>query len=229
MSVSVQSWVNTTVTSRSPATTFSGYTPVTDDIIYLFMRVGANPAAITVPSGWTNVLGGTTQVAVTNLLACAVCHPVTSAEAAAVTTTYTPTNLFNSAQTTGIEGMVLRGVDPANVIDAVGTDSSDTGTATHVLAGLAGANLTNNALVVGSLAGGATSQYTTDPTGWTNIVKSSGGQATRGVWSRNALAVAGSDIATTNVTIGTSARYASITVAFAPFVSSSTQTFFAMF
>jgi len=142
--------------------------------------------------------------------ALAMYHKVTSAEQAAGTTTYGATNVWNTANSHFAGGIVLRGVDPAAVIDsvAVGFDSANSATPT-VLPALVGANLSNDSFVVGYVSAQGNGTWT-PPAGWTERQDNQGGA----IYTHNTLTVAGTNVAATNVTPSAGDENACFTIAF---------------
>lgn len=181
----VESVLGTFAGSRSPSVTFTT-PPVTNDIIALFCA-STTTATITIPSGWVNALGGTTDVesAVPHEMA-VVYHIVTSGEAGAATTTFTATNLYDNAETGDVAGAVVRGVDTADPL--AGTPGTGFGGASpHVLP--ATTPDADGGLVMSGIAKNVTGNYLTAPAGWTMQV--SGG-------TNQAVALLTYDTATTN-------------------------------
>lgn len=203
----------TTLTaSRSPALTFLG--PPAEDDIVVMMPSSTTTSSITIPTGWTNALGGTTDVESTGNVhqACAVVHKVTAAEALAATVTFTATNLYDVAETGHTLGCVIRNVDPNNIIDLANSKSGGAATP-HVLASLEGDNMATGSLVVGRVAKDGTGAYATRPAGWGFVVTSNvnmGGALLR----KEVLTTAGTDIAEANITPSASDEYVSILIAF---------------
>lgn len=217
--------------SRSPGTGNVAAAGVlqADDIIAVWIRVGVFVPGVTIPAGWINPLGGTSMAAATSVSEIALLHVVTAAEVTAGTVGWTLTNLFSSTQTGALYTVVVRGAD--SVVDAFGTAVSGGVTATHVLAGLLGTDISyTGGLILSGVGGDTTTTYATAPTGWTFQVKNAGGQNTGAVLSRDTGTTAGTNVASANITAGTSSNYASITLAFqAPVVVTSTDKFFLMF
>jgi hypothetical protein len=201
--------------SRSPAVTFTGYTPQAFDVVVLYPRSPA-VSAITVPTGWVNPLGGNAVASTGTDTLCCVYHLVTTAEASAATVTYTATNLFNANVTDTVQAVVVRGVDSASVVDAVATATGASVTP-HVLAGLSGADLANGSLVISSLSSEGPRTYSASPpTDWTYVRNDATSEAGRAVLSRNTLTTANTNVSATNVTPSAADEYTSITVAFNP-------------
>ena len=217
MGVSIVAWGSAAITaSRSPAITFSPYHPQVDDIVLFFPSSTGITITPTAPAGWINPLGGTTDVETTAHEICCVYFPVTDASNQTGSVTYTATNLFGATTTGNVVGCVLRGVDPAAIIDDSGTGFSNTTTATpHVLPGLTGANLTNDSMVISCVAKDGTGAYSAanQPVGWQYIVTNNTNQG-KALLMRDNLAVAGTNIAATNITPSAGDEYASITLAF---------------
>lgn len=201
--------------SRSPAITFSSYTPTTDDVVVFCCNNGAAAAAQTTSTGWVNChpSGGNTNVASDSHTMTVVYHLVTSAEAAAVTTTYTATTLWNANATGNVVGIVLRGVDTAAVVDSSNTAfSSANGATPHTLPSLTGANLSTYSLDVGFVTADLLATWTT-PAGWTAAVSSNTNAGTA-ILLGDVLTAAATNIAATNITPSAGDEYASYSVAF---------------
>jgi hypothetical protein len=196
--------------------TFSGYSPQNGDIIYFYINNSVGATAITTPAGWVNVLGGNTiSAAGAACSSIAIYHVVTTSEVAAGTTTYTATNLFNSGATGRAGGCVLRGADTIVFVDDSNTTFSSSGTTTHVLSGLTGANLSTGSLILGGVGGSNLATYTV-PSGWSQIILNSGGTTAMGLLSNNTPTTASFSVASTNITCSVSMAYSNITVAVLP-------------
>ena len=169
-------------------------------------------ATITTPSGWTNVLGGNTIVSDSIHGLFCIYHWVTSTEATNGTMAYTASTIWSGNTSGGAAGVVLRGVDTTTPIDSTGTTFNGTASTTGVLPGLTGSNLSSNSLVLSGISPGGTSTFTT-PTGWT--LRASVNNVTA-VWagSYNTVTQSGTNISDTNISMGSSRQYASITAAF---------------
>jgi hypothetical protein len=121
--------------------------------------------------------------------------------------------------TTVVDPPPYTGVDSSTPVDAVGS-ASDVNTVTpHVIAGLTGANLLDNSLVVtGAFSEGDPHLHRTF---WVDFAGSvvqqlrAGGVATTAVLTRDTLTSAGVNVAATNITPSAGDQYISITVAFA--------------
>jgi hypothetical protein len=194
--------------------TIASYTPAAGDIVVLWARAATGSGTATVPSGWVNPLGGNALAAASTVSVIAVYHVVTSAEATAVTTAWTLTNLWDANQTGAAYTAVLRGVDQVTVIDDFNSAINSTASTTHVLAGLTGTDLSNNSLVLSGVVGDGSSVYASAPSGWSFQVKSASAQNSGALLSLNAVTVAGTNVSATNITAGASQEYADITLAF---------------
>src|ERR1700722_4379353 len=108
MAISIVSATNSVadVTSRSPSVTFSGYTPQLNDVVVLFPSA-RTACTLTIPSGWVNPLGGTTDLFTGSSELCCVYHLVTSTEVTNGTTTYTATNLYEATKNGNVIGIIL--------------------------------------------------------------------------------------------------------------------------
>jgi hypothetical protein len=174
-----------TASSNSSAT-FSGYTPLEDDLIILVSTSQSTIAAAADPSGWVNLLGsgGEAQVGASAMGGTFVYHWVTAGEESAVEQTYTCTGLFGGGSETGAtEGFAIRGANLTTPIDLIATDTTTGATAVtpHVTAALAGASLSDDSLVIGGVAKDGSGSYgTQNPTGWTQLQSVDGAQ---GRWS----------------------------------------------
>jgi len=220
MAITVEATANAAISaSRSPSVTFSSYDPQVNDVIVMFPSSTGITVTLAAVSGWVNPLGSTTDVETDSHEMCAIYHQVTSGEDSANTLTYTATNLFSVAQTGNVCALVLRGVDPTSPLDAFGSTFNSGNTITpHVLASLLAADITNNdCMVVSCVTKDATGTYTT-PTGWTQRTTSNTNQ---GKWlgTRDNLTTAGAAVASTNITPSAGDEYASITLAFNPYIT----------
>lgn len=209
-------WGNATTTaSRSPAITFSNYTPIADDIVAFWAASGAAAAAATAPTNWVlpTPAAGANPVASDSHTQAFTYHVVTSGEASGGTVTYTATNLWNVAQTGNVVGAVLRGIDTTTPIDSIVSTFSSANAATpHVLAALTGTDLSTDSIVLSAVAKDGTGTYTT-PAGWAAVTSSNTNQ---GHWLgyREGLTTSGTNVAATNITPSAGDEYCSITVAF---------------
>jgi hypothetical protein len=225
--------VNTsTGTSTSPSCAFGAtYTPQTDDLVILCMTSTATAITLSAtPAGWVNPAGSTVDFETDSHEASVGYHWVTSAEATAVTTTYTATSWFSSAQTVGIIGTVYRGVDTTTPIDDWrSTQDSGNNATPHFMPSVTG-TLSDNSLVHGFVCADGTGTYT-DPAGWTLLAKSTAGQQGRAAYRWNTLTVAGTGGGTSSQAVTPSAgdEYIGITLALtAALVPSSPRNFFQM-
>jgi hypothetical protein len=213
-------------TSGNPTCTFSSWTPAENDVVVLFASSTVTGHTISEPSGWVNPLGAGVDVESDTHQMCCVYHLVTAGEASAVTMTYTATDMYTPTFGGYTFGIVFRGVDPATPIDSAASTFSSVNTVTpHVLAGLVGANLSNNSLVASCVVKDQGGSYTTAPTGWTFQLQSEvgAGQA-RAILTRDTLTTASSDVTATNITPNAGDEYISITIALSVAVGTQTVT-----
>lgn len=211
--------VNTsTGSSSSPSCAFgSGYIPVTDDLVVVFMTSTAIGITLNAtPANWVNPFGSTVDFETDSHEASVGYHWVTSTEATNVTTTYTLTSWFSSAQTVGIIGVVLRGVDKTTPIDDLRSTQSSQNTETpHFLPGLTG-TVGDNSMVLSFTCGDGNLTYT-DPTDWTLCAKNSAGQQGRAAYRRDALTTAGTGtVSSVAITPSVGDEYIGITLALTP-------------
>lgn len=214
MAVTVQDSASALITaSRSPSVTFGSYTPQLNDVVVMFPNSDSAAATIVTPSGWVNSVGvSTADVKSDAHQMCSVYHLVTAGEVSGGTTTYTPTNLYDTTQTGGVVAAVLRGVDTAAVIDDSNTGLDSTvGATPHVLPLLLGGNLSTGSLVIGTVAAANNGTNYATPSGWTLTVSRSG--RSPAMYQRTALTVAGTNVAATNVTPDVGDKYVAITLA----------------
>lgn len=199
--------------SRSPSLTFTGWTPALNDLVIMFPRDASPDSTLTIPGGWVNPLGGTTKITTDSNQSAVLYHFVTAGEVSAVTTTYSPTNLFSFAIFGSVVGSVLRGVDTTTPVDSVATtfDSSDTATP-HVIPALTGANLSTGSLVLGATSRDGDGAYGSGPGGWTQITKTADWSPT---WygNLNAATTAGVDVPAATITPNAGDEYTGISIA----------------
>lgn len=201
-------------TTASPAVTIDGYDPAANDIVVAWVASTSGATVSAVASGWVNVLGGTTSAGPgdgTVQVAC-LYHVVTAGEETANTNSWTLTNLWNVTETGEVIAVVVRGADSTTVLDSAASAVDATIAATHILAGLTGANLSTGSLVLSAVFPDALETYTA-PSGWTSITATSGTNQGGHAFRRTAVTSAGVDVSPTNITPSSSDEYASITVA----------------
>lgn len=211
MAISVAATGNNTVSaSRSPAVTFSSYTPQLNDCVVLISTSGAAAGAVTAQSGW----GSFGAVASDSHTGAAAYHFVTAAEVSAVTTTYTATNFWNASITGNVCGIVLRGVDPDIQWDDFATGFSSANAATpHVIPAIAGTDILANSMVVAGICkDGAAGTWTT-PTGWTARGTNTTNVSTV-LYTRDALTTAATGTSSVNVTPNSGDEYVAFAIAF---------------
>lgn len=199
--------------SRSPALTFSSYTPATNDVI-IFVIGDAVTSTGAIPTGWVNChpSGGATFASSTAQTCSMIYHLVTSGEASAVTTTYTATNWRSTTGTGSVCGIVLRGVDTTTPLDSSAAGFDSAAATPHVLPALTGANLSTNSLVVRGISADSALTWTT-PVGHTQRAYS-GTNVASAIYTVDTLTTAGVNVAATNITPSIGDQYATITAAF---------------
>lgn len=193
--------------SRSPTATFPA-PPQAGDIVVLFPSATVTGITLTIPAGWVNVLGGTTDVESDAHQMCAVYHVVTETESDANTRTFTATDLAGADFTGNTIGIVLRAVDQTTPLDAAAAGSATTNATPHVIPALTGASLSDGSLVLGCVTKDTTGTYTA-PAGWTVRATSNSNQ---GKWAgtRDTLTTAGTDVAATNITPSAGDEYVAV-------------------
>lgn len=212
-------------TSRSPSVTFDR-APLEDDIVALFPSSTTQTQTPTAPSGWTNPLGGTTDVESDAHELAVVWHKVTSGEGGS-TTAYAATNLYGGNVTGYTHGVVVAGADPTSPVAATNTGSSTSNATPHVLPGVTDPDV-DDGLVVSSVARDGTGAYSTDPAGWVSVLKTNTNQA-RATLYRYELAQDGVAVGSANIAPSAGDEYAAVTLVFAPAPSESTVTKHATF
>lgn len=189
------------------------WNPHVRDIVVLVGTASTVATMPSTPTGWTNPLGGTTVLSSDSHTLAVLWRSVTVTEQNTPTRTYTATGMFNASVTGDSVGFVLRGVDPANVVDAIASaiGSGDT-TTPHSLPALAGAGLSNDSAIIALVAKDGTGTYTT-PADHEQLVTSN---TYTGLWAgrRDALAYTGTDVDAVNITPSAGDEYIALTIAF---------------
>lgn len=193
--------------SRSPSISFS--TPPLENDLIIIWPSSTTTAAVTMPAGVVNVLGGTTDVeSDAHEIACAY-HFVTAAESAS-TTTFTFTNFYDTTQTGNIVAALVRGVDLVNPINITGTGFNSANTAAdHTLPGLT--PTCTDGIWFSCIAKDGTGAYATDPSGWDRVGASNTNQGKWGGY-RIARTTAGSAISGQDITESAGDEWAAISV-----------------
>ncbi len=201
-----------TTATRSPVVSVTS-APAENDIVVTFVAA-LTTAATTDVSGWTNVLGANTVAMPSDSTCAAVMlyHRVTAEEAAASTTSWTLTNLWNATETGRHVTIVLRGVATSGELVGTGTQSDANLANPFLIASVT--PTADDCQIISGVAGDGTQTLTT-PSGWTRQV-GLGGTQTGYVFSRDALGENGVSTGTTNVTPSGGNEYVSITAAFKP-------------
>ena len=201
--------------SATGPTVSATWTPLADDILIAWVSTSNTAAISTIPSSWSDVGPGLITPGDTTCYLTALRHNVTAGEESASTTSWSLSGLFAASETGEWMLAVVRGADPATPIDATGSWTQAGTTSPHTLAGLAGADLSTDSLVLsGIIADGPTVTYT-DPSGWTALSSGAGTNTGRWFGYRTALTVAGTDVAATTITPSLGDEGLSITVAVA--------------
>jgi hypothetical protein len=201
--------------SRSPAVTFTNQ-PQVGDLVIMWPSEAAVPT-LTIPSGWVNVLGGTTQASTTSLAQQCIFHVVVAADVSGNVKTYTATNLFASVATGYVTGVLVRNINQVNPLEKAQSQIGSSASTTHVLSGLTSTNVpaTTDDLVLSSVSSAGTGAYSPVPSGWGQLAATI---TNLSHWTgyNFAYTTATTSVAATNITNGASSRYTSITVALRP-------------
>lgn len=215
MAVSHVISVSTSVSSSSIICAFgAGYVPVAGDYIILLSSIRATGITLNAtPANWVNPLGSTVDLESTSHELSIATHFVTSAEATAVTTSYTASSWFSTSQTQSIIGMVWRGVDPNAPLDSIVTAINNTTSLTHTMPALTGSDLNTGSQVVGYVCASNTPTYT-DPGGdWTLCAKNAAAQQGRAAYRLGTLTTAGSGVSSQGVTASVTGLSIGVTMA----------------
>lgn len=200
--------------SPSPSITFTPYYPVENDVVVVFPN-STTTATVADVTGYTNPLGSTVDVeSDSHEISCAY-KVVSAAEAADQdgTVTFTLTSWYGANETGNILGVVLRGVDPAAVVDSINSWTVDTNTSAHHLPALTGTNLSTGSLVISCITiDASTSPYAILPAGWSWLTSSVANHASA-LLVRNTMTTAGVDVADTAITGPATDEGAAITIA----------------
>jgi len=213
----VASFNSGTFTSRTVSTgTIPSWTPQVGDVVVILIQLPqSGTVTFTLPAGWLNPLGGATVAtspAGANMVA--VYHVVTAAEATAVTTAWTLTNLLDVSKQGSRVAFVVRGADPNAPIDVSAVASGNSASL-----GIPGVTPTkSDSLVVGGGGGNSfsTSETVTAPTApWSTTVGTLSGTNIRFVVQCSTPTVAGSPFAGVALTISRTDDWTAVTIAFA--------------
>ena len=205
----VQTAVGTYSTAtRSPSFTFGSSDIQEGDLILAFPS-STNTATVAMPSGWSNLLGGTTDVESDAHELSGGYHFVTSGEVGQ--TSWTLTNWYDTTEVGNVVAILIRG---AGGIDDVQSAFNSGNTVTpHVLAGVT--PTISGGMVISCVAKDGTGNYTSDPSGWT-IRQTSNTNNGKALLEYNTLTTAGVAVGPTNITPSAGDEYASITVVVVP-------------
>lgn len=205
----VVSAASAAIATRSPSVTFDTAAQ-TGDVVVLFPASTATGLAVTVPAGWVNVLGGTTDVESDSHQGGGAYHVVTSGEAG--TTTWTLTNWFAANQTGAVCGALIRSVDGTTPLNIAASTFNSTNTVTpHVLAGLT--PTTTDGLILSFVAKDATGAYSTTPAGYSIVTSLNTNQGVA-LLRRVARSTSGVAVPAANITPSAGDEYLSITAVF---------------
>ena len=139
-------------------------------------------------------------------------RPVSPAEVSAATTTFIATNVFAATESVRTLGCIVRGADPAAVIDSSLSGLNNSSSASHSIPGLTGANLDTDSLVLGGVSSDGLGSYTT-PAGWT-LLETNNSSMLTGLYQRNTLTTAGVTVPATAITASVADTSIGITCAF---------------
>jgi hypothetical protein len=215
MAVTVESFATSSTAGDNDVTiTFPGtYTPLEDDIVFLWTAKNAVGLTYTNASPWVEVQTGGFEPSDSSMRVSVIYRVVTAGEESGGTLTYTASNVWSANSAGATIGVALRGVDTAAVIDSFGTTSQATTGTSHSLAGLTGANLSTGSLVLsGIFADGAGASDYAEPTDW-GTVQLNASQMRSAVFSKDATTTSGVDISAVSIT-GPGDEFVSVTVAF---------------
>lgn len=211
MAVSVVAY-NTNEYSDTGPTVSGTWTPAENDQLVVFLSCTNTFVPQTI-SGWSDLSSGSVTPGDNSTSVTSIRHTVTSGEATAVTTSYSLSGLFSGTETGRWWLVVLRGVDPVNPIDGVGTwfTAGDTDT-NHQLAAISGTGLSDNSFVLRQISSDGPNRTYTTPGGHTKLMD---GGTNSGGWVgyRDALTSAGVDIPAAATTVSTGDEGVAISVA----------------
>ena len=227
LSISALGFSSYTWTRDCPIWPGNDYSPKADDLVLVFVNNTEPARPMTLPAGWTNLLGaGNAVISSPGSTCAAFWHLVTLAEEQAGTNSWLIPGLWNGNGYGGIYTVVVRGADPAAPINAFASNTSVSATTPFVLPGLSGAALKDRSLVLGWAGADKTPGFPKNaaPAGW--VVKAVDQAGTGGFWGwapfddqailqRDALTQAGVPVLPANVITGGSNNYCAVTVAVA--------------
>lgn len=190
--------------------------PLENDHVVVFMGSNSSVSAGAGAAGFADVGTGALNPGDASMGMGAAIHTVTAAEALAGQTSFDLTGYWSGAETGGWVSAHIRGGNPAGAVMAAASWMTADLLTTHVLAGVAGAALSDNGLVLTCSMTDAPNTTRTTPAGFTQLLQATGNN---GGWLgvRDALTSAGVDVGPTDITIsGTGDEGISITVVIAP-------------
>jgi hypothetical protein len=214
MAVTVESFATSSTAGDNDVTiTFPGsYTPLEDDIVFLWTAKNAVGLTYTNASPWVEVQTGGFEPSDSSMRVSVIYRVVTAGEESGGTLTYTASNVWSANSAGATIGVALRGVDTAAVIDSFGTTSQATTGTSLALAGLTCANLSTGSLVLSGIFADGTGTTYAEPTDW-GIVQQFNTQMGSAVFSKDATTTSGVDISAVSIT-GPGDEFVSVTVAF---------------
>lgn len=222
-----------TFNSRTVSTgTITSWTPQTNDIVVVLVQMPqAGTVTFTLPSGWANLLGGTTvATSAGGSTMVAVWHTVTQAEATTGTTSWTLTNLLDVSKQGSRLAFVVRGADPASPVDISAAAGGQATGNTMTIPGITPTK--NDCLVVAGGGGNSFSTsvtYTAPASPWSTITGTLSGTNIRFAFKNATPTVAGTPVPSTSMAVSNSGDYwTAVIIAFAP-AGLSRGNFFAMF
>lgn len=188
------------------------WAPQAGDVVAMLCGSTGSTGCVDKSPYWINPLGPAEEILVGALSAYFFYHVVSYAEEVAGTLHYEATDV-QATQNGCAVGLVLRGIDPINPIDAVATAFNNVGNANpFTFPALNGADLLNNSVVIAGVVKDETG-LPYSPVGW---ARAGWSDTYQGAWIgiKNTRAVAGQTIPATDVPTPSSDEYASIAVAF---------------
>lgn len=178
--------------SQSPSVLLDkNYIPRTGDLI-LVCNGAAQSRAITVPAGWTNVLGGNSTVDNTQQSASLIYHVVTAAEEQAGTVSWALKDYYTTRALGFVTALALRGCDPVTPINKYATGFSAVDITPHTMPALPPAGLNNRSLVLSFMERNQSPRSGTlgypdanTPAGYTQIMANNSGYTSSAPWNAN--------------------------------------------
>ncbi len=202
----------------SPSPTISApWTPLENDAVFVFLASPASDTSVAVPPGWAELVPGiVVDPADTSMSMLGFVHLVTQSEEQATTTSWPLTNCWGgSPRAVDWVVVVVRGGNPASIIDAAAAGFQATTGTPFVLPGLSGADLSTGSLVLSALFADAPTRTYTTPSGWSLVATAPGVYSGGAAYSRDAATVVNTDVLATDIVPDAGDEYCAITVAVA--------------